>query len=182
PLTFPLRPSNTTLTTLASHTSHSSANSALNLAILSSQDGQVIDSIISRTPPVAKEFLQVFNAYNQVLEERGMDPSEDVVYYRYLLKLGVVRGTWKERWESVTSSGEPTAALNGGASRPFEDDHAHHHDHDSTTDDTATELDGASVHASKTSRHTRTLVSNRLAAQQKGTPVQPPTSRGRPLG
>ncbi|KAG8941788.1 hypothetical protein FRC04_004107 [Tulasnella sp. 424] len=109
PLNFPLRPS-TTLSTLTSETSYSSANSALNYAVLSPQDIEIIDSIIARTPPIAKEFLQVFNAYNQVLEEHGMDPSEDVVYYRYLLKLGVVRGSWRERWESVKSSGGNTSA------------------------------------------------------------------------
>ncbi|KAG8989868.1 hypothetical protein FRB90_002034, partial [Tulasnella sp. 427] len=93
-------------------------NSALNFAVLSPQYVQVIDSIIFHTPPAAKEILHVSNAYNQVLEQHDMDRSEDVVSYRYLLKLGVVRGTWKERWESVKSSGGPTLTLKKSESTP----------------------------------------------------------------
>ncbi|KAG8940603.1 hypothetical protein FRC00_012928, partial [Tulasnella sp. 408] len=175
-LNFPLRPS-TTISTLTSDTSYSSANSALNFAVLSPKDVEIIDSIIARTPPTAKEFLQVFNAYNQVLEERGMDPSEDVVYYRYLLKLGVVRGSWKERWESVKSGGN-TSALNGSLSRPFDDhDPSHDHDHEST-DGTPTELDETSAHESRTPRRAKNAVSDRRPFP---TP-QLPLSRGRQFG
>ncbi|KIO23375.1 hypothetical protein M407DRAFT_27154 [Tulasnella calospora MUT 4182] len=177
PLNFPLRPS-TTINTLTSDTSYSSANSALNFAILSPQDVEIIDSIIARTPSTAKEFLQVFNAYNQVLEERGMDPSEDVVYYRYLLKLGVVRGSWKERWDAVKSGGGNSSALNGSTSRPFgHHDPSHDHDHEST-DETTTELDETPAHESSTPRRTKNAVSNRRSFAAP----QPPPSRGRQFG
>lgn len=62
----------------------------------------MIDEIIKRSPPSATKFLMVFKAYDNVLQERGLDASNDVVYYKILLKLGVVRGSdWGTKWETV---------------------------------------------------------------------------------
>ncbi|THH07437.1 hypothetical protein EW145_g3380 [Phellinidium pouzarii] len=82
----------------------SSATSSASAALsgLSSKDVQLIDEIIERSPPSATTFLTVFKAYNEVLHERGMDAANDVVYYKILLKLGVVKGhDWGSKWETV---------------------------------------------------------------------------------
>ena len=85
-------------TTLSSvNTSASSA-----LAGLTEKDVELIDEIIERSPPTATTFLTVFKAYNEILHERGMDAANDVVYYKLLLKLGVVKGhDWGTKWETV---------------------------------------------------------------------------------
>lgn len=81
--------------------SESSATSAV-LSGLSRDDVALIDAIIERAPPSATTFLTVFKAYNEVLQERGMNAGDDVLYYRMLLKLGVVKGRdWGEKWKTV---------------------------------------------------------------------------------
>ena len=71
------------------------------LASLKPEDVKVIDAIIGRASS-ATTFLTVFKAYNEVLAELNLDAEEDVVYYKFLLKLGVVRGrTWGEKWSSA---------------------------------------------------------------------------------
>ena len=86
-------PSNATLT--------STASSTLPLSALTEQHIEVIDDIISRTPH-ATTFLAVFNAYKAVLQERGINEEDDVIYYGFLLKLGVVKGKdWETRWNTV---------------------------------------------------------------------------------
>lgn len=104
-------------------TSYSSTTSVLSLAALSPKDVEIIDSIISRAPDSATSFLAVFKAYNDVLQERGMDAGQDVVYYRFLLKLGVLRGTWGERWRSLKNAGQDRSL----------DLHDHSHDDDDAT-------------------------------------------------
>jgi len=93
-----------------------SSNSSLALTALTSDDIRIIDEIIERAPGTVTAFLPVFKAYGEVLQEQGIDASADVVYYRFLLKLGVVRGSnWGERWQSVKNQ------LNGQS--VVEDDH-----------------------------------------------------------
>ena len=81
-----------------------SATSSISAALsgLSPRDVELIDEIIERSPPSATTFLMVFKAYNEVLQERGMDAANDVVYYKILLKLGVVKGKdWGTKWRTV---------------------------------------------------------------------------------
>lgn len=47
-------------------------------------------------------FLAVFKAYDTVLKARSIDPVNDRVYFKFLLKLARVEGaTWAEKLESV---------------------------------------------------------------------------------
>ncbi|KDQ18482.1 hypothetical protein BOTBODRAFT_512784 [Botryobasidium botryosum FD-172 SS1] len=79
-----------------------SPSSSLPLSSLSEDDVKILDLIITRAPASATSFLAVYKAYNEVLEEKGIDAKDDVVYYKFLLKLGVFRGKdWGERWASA---------------------------------------------------------------------------------
>lgn len=90
-------PSHVSNSTLSSTTS-----STLPLSALTPANIQVIDAIIQRSPYTATTFLSVFKAYNEILEELGLDAREDVTYYGFLLKLGVVKGKdWGTRWQIV---------------------------------------------------------------------------------
>jgi len=72
------------------------------LAGLSSDEVEFIDSVIRRTPATATTFLTVLKAYNDLLFERGLDPQNEVVYFGKLLKLGTIKGqTWKDKWEII---------------------------------------------------------------------------------
>ncbi|KAL7418488.1 hypothetical protein Q5752_006946 [Cryptotrichosporon argae] len=74
----------------------SSASEAVDIGIAA--------EIIDRAPRAATSFPQVYRAYGEVLEEHGLSPSTDTVYYQFLLKLGVVRApTWGERWDHYLS-------------------------------------------------------------------------------
>ncbi|EUC67158.1 Sfi1 spindle body protein [Rhizoctonia solani AG-3 Rhs1AP] len=79
-----------------------SASSTRSLQQITPEDVQVIDAIIERAPPTAKAFVNVYKAYNAVLQERGLDPSEDVIYYEFLLKIGLVKGAeWGDKWAAA---------------------------------------------------------------------------------
>ena len=72
------------------------------LAGLSLDEVEFIDSVIQRTPATATTFLTVLKAYNDLLLERGLDPQHEVVYFGKLLKLGTVKGqTWKDKWDII---------------------------------------------------------------------------------
>lgn len=63
---------------------------------------EFIDTVIQRASATATTFLSVFKAYNEILQERGLDPQHEVVYYGKLLKLGTLKGkNWGEKWERV---------------------------------------------------------------------------------
>lgn len=82
----------------------SSATSSCSAALsnLTPKDVRLIDEIIERSPPSATTFLTVFKAYNEVLAECNMDVANDVVYYKILLKLGVIKGhDWGTKWNTV---------------------------------------------------------------------------------
>jgi protein SFI1 len=88
--------------TSASDISRSSAVSSSELQGLTPQDIEFLDAVIQRASPSASTFLTVFKAYNDVLNERGLDPQNEVVYYGKLLKLGTLRGSsWGDKWRMV---------------------------------------------------------------------------------
>ena len=74
------------------------------LSSLTPEQIEFIDTVIKRASATAAAttFLSVFKAYNEVLQERGLDPQHEVVYYGKLLKLGTLKGrNWGEKWEMV---------------------------------------------------------------------------------
>lgn len=72
------------------------------LAGLSLDEVEFIDSVIQRAPATATTFLTVLKVYNDLLLERGLDPQNEVVYFGKLLKLGTVKGqTWKDKWDII---------------------------------------------------------------------------------
>jgi protein SFI1 len=72
------------------------------LAGLSPDEVEFIDSVIQRAPATATTFLTVLKAYNDILLERGLDPQNEVVYFGKLLKLGTVKGqNWKDKWDII---------------------------------------------------------------------------------
>lgn len=82
--------------------SRSSAVSASELASLSPEEVEFIDTVIERASATSTTFLSVFKAYNDVLHERGLDPQNEVSYYGKLLKLGTLKGAnWGEKWKVV---------------------------------------------------------------------------------
>lgn len=99
------RSQSTTITapTVAPSThSRSSAVSAPELSSLTPDQIDFIEAVISRASPSATTFLTVFKAYNDVLNDRGLDPANEVVYYGKLLKLGTLKGkNWGDKWDSV---------------------------------------------------------------------------------
>lgn len=71
------------------------------LAGLTEQEVELLDAVIQRAGNSATTFLTVFKAYNDVLNERGLDPHE-VLYYGKLLKLGTLKGrNWGDKWSMV---------------------------------------------------------------------------------
>ncbi|KAF7305124.1 CTLH domain-containing protein [Mycena kentingensis (nom. inval.)] len=95
----PSGPSDSFLTS-ALDVSRSSTLSIRELVGLSSTEIEMLDAIIDRAG-AATTFPAIFTAYNAVLKERGVDPSE-VVYYGKLLKLGTLKGSsWAEKWRVV---------------------------------------------------------------------------------
>ena len=72
------------------------------LAGLSPDEVEFIDSLIQRAPATATTFLTVLKVYNDLLLERGLDPQNEVVYFGKLLKLGTVKGqTWRDKWDII---------------------------------------------------------------------------------
>ena len=72
--------------------SRSTTTSIPELACLSPEEVDFIEAVIQRAPATATTFLTVFKAYNDILQERGLDPQNEVVYYGKLLKLGTLKG------------------------------------------------------------------------------------------
>jgi protein SFI1 len=88
--------------TSVSDISRSSAVSNSELQGLTRQDIEFLDAVIQRASPSATTFLTVFKAYNDILNERGMDPQNEVLYYGKLLKLGTLKGkSWGDKWRMV---------------------------------------------------------------------------------
>ena len=81
---------------------NSTPSIAPELIALSAADIDFIDEVISRAPATATTFLTIFKSYNDVLQERGLDPQNEVVYYGKLLKIGTLKGkSWADKWNMV---------------------------------------------------------------------------------
>ncbi|CCL99150.1 uncharacterized protein FIBRA_01165 [Fibroporia radiculosa] len=98
--------------------SRSSTVSVPELTGLTSEEVDFIDAVIERAPATATTFLTVFKAYNDILQERGLDPQNEVVYYGKLLKLGTLRGkNWGEKWEAIKRQEGYGPSSGGGSGR-----------------------------------------------------------------
>ncbi|THH32104.1 hypothetical protein EUX98_g2082 [Antrodiella citrinella] len=98
----PPQPAAPTLARNLLNESRSSAHSIPELIALTPEETEFIDAVIERAPPSATTFLTVFKAYNDLLQERGVDPQDEVIYYGKLLKLGNVKGkNWGDKWQAV---------------------------------------------------------------------------------
>lgn len=63
-------------------------------------DINLVEAIVAEAGPLSTAFLDIFRAYNDVLLQQGLDPADDTIYYRFILKLGIVTGAnWGDRWE-----------------------------------------------------------------------------------
>ncbi|TFK54938.1 hypothetical protein OE88DRAFT_1653513 [Heliocybe sulcata] len=90
------------LTQASSELSRSSSTSNPELACLTPDQVDFIEAVIDRAGPAAAKFLDVFKAYNDILQERGLDSQNEVVIYGKLLKLGTLKGqNWGEKWKVV---------------------------------------------------------------------------------
>ena len=84
--------------------------------LLSSSQYNLLNRIISRLPPRADTFDALFESYNAVLAEQGIEVAEENVCYGVLLKLGMERGaTWTERWRNVVAGVEERGVQLGQA-------------------------------------------------------------------
>ncbi len=98
PLRTPARPSSR----VSELTDISHPPTAPELVGLSAEEIDFIDEVVGRAPATASTFLTVFKAYNDVLQERGLDPQNEVVYYGKLLKIGTLKGkNWADKWNMV---------------------------------------------------------------------------------
>ncbi|KAF8326021.1 uncharacterized protein EI90DRAFT_3018764 [Cantharellus anzutake] len=77
----------------------SAASSITPLPELTPEQIDIIDAIIKRAPENTTTFLAVYKAYEEVLEQRGIESTPDVNYYKILLQIGVIKAQyWKDRW------------------------------------------------------------------------------------
>lgn len=98
--------------------SRSTTTSIPELACLSPEEVDFIEAVIQRAPATATTFLTVFKAYNDILQERGLDPQNEVVYYGKLLKLGTLKGkNWGEKWDSIKQQHGYVAGAAAGGQR-----------------------------------------------------------------
>lgn len=150
--------------TQAADLSRSSSASVPELGGLSADQVEFIDAVIDRAGRTATTFLTVFKAYNDLLQDRGLDPQNEVVLYGKLLKIGTLKGpNWGEKWKVVkelhgydkqarpvqprgtaapvkTSTPVPARLTLGPRAVPkIDDDTFTLHSHDVDTQDTGTE-------------------------------------------
>ncbi|KAH8106712.1 Sfi1 spindle body protein-domain-containing protein [Cristinia sonorae] len=155
--------------------SRSSVQSIPELIALTPEEIDFIDAVIERATPSAATFLTVFKAYSDLLQERGVDPQDEILYYGKLLKLGNVKGKdWGEKWQMVkdqqVTSRAPSSKLPSSRNPPppqsrtqvltrlthtlkrieRDDDaftlHSHQDDTESTTPAKETELTNPTTH------------------------------------
>ena len=85
-----------------SDVSRSSALSTAELTRLTPDQVEFLDAVIRRAPPSATTFIHIFKAYNDVINERGLDAENEVEYYKKLLKIGTLKGeNWASKWRAV---------------------------------------------------------------------------------
>ncbi|KAJ8520415.1 hypothetical protein ONZ45_g2769 [Pleurotus djamor] len=88
-------------TSASSTVSRASTLAVPELSNLLPEDVELLDAVLERAGPNATSFITVFKAYNDILQQRGLDPTE-VVYYGKILKLGNVKGVnWQDKWLEV---------------------------------------------------------------------------------
>ena len=93
------RSSGSTLANLGNSTLSSAASSVIPLSGLTPEQIEVIDAIIKRAPENTTTFLAIYKAYEEVLEQRGIEATPDVNYYKILLQIGVIKAQyWRDRW------------------------------------------------------------------------------------
>ncbi|WVR07735.1 hypothetical protein IAU60_004778 [Kwoniella sp. DSM 27419] len=88
-------------------------------------DLDVVEEIFHRGRD-ATSFPQIFGPYTEVLQERGISPTSDSVYYSFLLKVGVIKAQrwadkwaiWKEARETVQAAGTPPRSPFGVSRSP----------------------------------------------------------------
>ncbi|EMD38501.1 hypothetical protein CERSUDRAFT_153416 [Gelatoporia subvermispora B] len=68
---------------------------------LTPDEFEFLDTVMERVDKTATTFLTVFKAYNELMQERGIDSRDEVAYYDKLLKLGTLKGTWGDKWAVV---------------------------------------------------------------------------------
>jgi protein SFI1 len=177
--------------------SRSSAVSNSELQALTQKDIEFLDAVIQRASPSATTFLTVFKAYNDILNERGMDPQNEVVYYGKLLKIGTLKGTsWGDKWMTVKLQqgysrdlgsqksparvGDPptpvipsTPIMTRLTTRDQEDDlftlHSHQDDSEVINDDAATETE---IDLHKYSQTSKSIL-RRPLSEQPFTSIRP---------
>ena len=165
------------------------------LAGLSPNEVEFIDSVIQRAPATATTFLTVLKVYNDLLLERGLDPQNEVVYFGKLLKLGTVKGqTWKDKWDIIKerhgyttqprSAPRPPVAFRYDApsATPRRDGRINHHNPIKTFRRPNPEHDAFTLHSSQTDDGTEVTQSTNAddlgpqyhaTPQRFGSPVYP---------
>ena len=102
-----------------SDVSRSSALSTTELATLTPDEIEFLDTVISRAPTSATTFIHIFKAYNQVISERGLDAENEVDYYKKLLKIGTLKGeNWASKWRAVKAQNGYTVTSMPAKTRP----------------------------------------------------------------
>ena len=80
------------------------------LASLTSDEIDFIETVIQRAVPSTSSFQIVLRVYNELLRERGLDPDQETVLYNKLLKVGTIKGkNWGEKWDIVKRQQHPQA-------------------------------------------------------------------------
>lgn len=94
------------------------SSSGSSLAHLIAPDNiPVIDDIVSRIPQDGS-FPHAIKAYGDVMHSRGLDPENDVVYYRFMLKLSMIKGAWRDKWQTVKGDLEACHTISSSHSTP----------------------------------------------------------------
>lgn len=62
----------------------------------------LIDAVVNRIPEERNDWKPILSAYQDVLQEHGLDVERDTHVYALLLRLGMERGRdWRAKWEGV---------------------------------------------------------------------------------
>lgn len=119
--------------------------SSLIISNLNQSSIDLLEEIINNCPRGSHSFLALFNSYNHVLNEHGIDQNEEIELYDLLLKLGVVRGKdWHSRWQAVIDSQyHMSAAISEGSEVEYDDQ-------GSRISDSSTETPGSDTRSTST--------------------------------
>ncbi len=116
--------SGSTFANFGNSTLSSATSTIIPLSELTPEQIEVIDAIIRRAPENTTTFLAIYKAYEEVLEQRGIEATPDVNYYKILLQVGVIKAQyWRDRWRiaremlAARSRDEPTTVVGEPDSR-----------------------------------------------------------------